>query len=206
MDFSKILSESLYYLSKIDPYEAMGLAFGLLAVWWLIKENILTWPVGILYTLVSFVIFWRAKLYADLLLNFVYLILNSYGWYYWKYGNKTEEKDLPVTATTPVLSVVLLILSIIGVGLMGLFFSTYTDAALPYWDSITTVLSFTGMWLTAKKKIENWYYWFVVDIVATGVYYYKEIYFYSILYCIYVGLAVAGYVSWRRSMLNESYA
>jgi nicotinamide mononucleotide transporter len=76
----------------------------------------------------------------------------------------------------------------------------FTDASLSYWDSTTSILSVVAMWLTAKKKIENWIIWLVVDVLATGIYYYKGIYFYCILYLVYTGMAVAGYLSWRRSM------
>ena len=95
---------------------------------------------------------------------------------------------------------VLFVFCTIGVYIMGTLFRNYTDAAVPYWDSTTTVLSLVGMWLTARKKIESWYYWFVVDILATGIYVYKGIYFYATLYGIYIFLALAGYYSWRKSM------
>ena len=78
------------------------------------------------------------------------------------------------------------------------------DASLPYWDSATSVLSVTGMWLTTKKKIENWYYWLIVDILATGIYMYKELYFYGILYFVYIFLAVAGYMAWKNSLENNT--
>lgn len=188
------------YAVQIDFLELLGLIFGLLAVWYLIRENILTWPSGIIYVLISFVIFYKTKLYADLALHFVFLVLNVYGWYFWIYGKKEKDQDLPVTTISNRLMIVLFILCTVGVYLMGTLFRNYTDAAVPYWDSTTTVLSLVGMWLTARKKIESWYYWFVVDILATGIYVYKGIYFYATLYGIYIFLALAGYYSWRKSM------
>jgi nicotinamide mononucleotide transporter len=83
---------------------------------------------------------------------------------------------------------------------LGFTLHQYTDASLPYWDSTTTILSFTGMWLTARKKIENWVFWFIVDIIATGVYFYKGIYFYAFLYMIYIGMAVSGFITWKKAM------
>lgn len=195
-----ILQQAIYYLTHIDPYEAAGLVFGLLSVLFLIRENILTWPSGIIYVLVSFVIFWREKLYADFALHVFFLVLNVYGWWYWIYGSKKDEEEVPVTFTEPKLLLGLTLLSTAGVFVMGYFLTRYTDASLPYWDSATTVFSLTGMWLTARKKLENWYFWFLVDVLATGVYFYKEIYFYSILYFIYIGLAVSGYLAWRKTM------
>ena len=94
----------------------------------------------------------------------------------------------------------LLLVSGAGTYLAGKLLVEFTDASLPYWDSTTSVLSITAMWLTAKKKIENWVIWLVVDLLATGIYYYKGLYFYCILYLVYIGMAVAGYLSWRKSM------
>ncbi|HMB94135.1 MAG TPA: nicotinamide riboside transporter PnuC, partial [Rhodothermales bacterium] len=161
------------YAVQINALEAAGLIFGLLAVWLLIKQNIWTWPAGIIYVFISFVIFYQVKLYADLALHVVFLALNVYGWYYWIYGKKDQEEELPVTRARPKTLVVISLLSALGIAAMGTLFLRYTDAAVPYWDSTTTVLSLVGMWLTAKKKIENWHFWFVVDVLATGIYIYK---------------------------------
>ncbi len=183
--------------------EALGLVCGLLAVVLLIRQSIWTWPIGILYVLLSLFIFIDARLYADLLLHVVYLFLNAYGWYYWSRGKSSGDDKLPVTKTPVRIMGFLLLLASAGIALLGLLLTTYTDAALPYWDSTTTILSFAGMWLTARKKIENWYIWFVVDVIAAGMYFYKELYFFSILYFIYIGLAVAGYISWRKTYNNQ---
>ena len=191
------------YAVQINALEAAGLVFGLLAVWLLIKQNIWTWPAGIIYVFISFVIFYQVKLYADLALHIVFLALNVYGWYYWIYGKKDKEEELPVTRAKPKTLAVLVVLSALGIAAMGTLFTLYTDAAVPYWDSTTTVLSLVGMWLTAKKKIENWHFWFVVDVLATGIYVYKGIYFYALLYLIYVGMAVAGYLAWRKDLYEQ---
>ena len=175
------------------------MAFGLICVILLIRQNVLTWPFGIAYVLISLYIFYDAKLYADLILHVFYLWMNIYGWYYWIHG-RSEEAELPVTAERREVLIPLLAGSAVGIAICGFLFQNYTDASVPYWDSTTTVLSFAAMWLTARKKIESWHLWLVVDLLATGIYFYKELYFYSILYLVYIGLAVAGTLSWRRSM------
>lgn len=210
-----ILQQTIEYITSMDPYEATGLIFGLLAVIFLIKENILTWPSGIIYVLVSLVVFWKEKLYADFALHIFFLILNIYGWWYWIKGKKSsdtddqpadssEDEEVPVTHTSTGILVILILISVIGIFSMGYLLETYTDASLPYWDSATTMLSLAGMWLTARKKIENWHFWFIVDVLATGVYYYKGIHFYSILYLVYIGLAVSGYLTWRKTMKAQT--
>ena len=88
--------EIVSYGANIDFLEFAGAVFGLLTVWFLIKENILTWPAGITYVLISFVIFYRIRLYADLALHFFFLVLNIYGWYYWTKGKQKVENELAV--------------------------------------------------------------------------------------------------------------
>lgn len=192
--------EIIEYAGTMNVLELIGLASGLLAVFWLIRQNILTWPAGIVYVLVSLAIFWKERLYADLLLHIFYLFLNIYGWYYWIYGKKSGEQQLSVGTTPAAVLLPLVLLSIVGTLAMGYLMKRYTDAALPYLDSATTVFSFAGMWLTARKKIENWYFWFIVDLLATGIYFYKELYFYALLYLIYIALAVSGYIVWKKDL------
>ncbi len=192
------------FIKTLSLYEFAGLITGLLCVWLLIKQNIWTWPIGIVYVVISLIVFWEARLYADLLLHFLYLGMNAYGWYYWLYGRKKNQIVIPVTKATHKQLTILLSISIVGTAASGFLFDTYTDASLAYWDSATTVFSLTGMWLTARKKIENWYYWFFVDVLATGIYFYKGIYFYAILYLIYIFLAVSGYLLWRKSLIQAA--
>ena len=199
MDLTQFFQEAVNYASAIKLLEFAGLVFGLLCVWFLIKQNILTWPAGILYVLISFVIFIQAKLYADFVLHIFFLVLNIYGWYYWVRPREDSTQGVPVTNTRGSVMLVLLFVSTAGIYLSGRLLTEFTDASLPYWDSTTSVLSIAAMWLTAKKKIENWIIWLVVDILATGIYYYKGLYFYCILYLVYIGMAVAGYITWRKS-------
>lgn len=190
--------EVVQYAQQIDVLEFLGLVFGLLTVWFLIKENILTWPAGILYVLVSFVIFYKTRLYADLALHVVFLILNVYGWYYWVHGSKDKE-ELPVTRTPWRHMGLVLVCCFAGVLMVAEVLKT-TDAALPYWDSTTTSLSIGAMWLQARKKIESWVLWLLVDVLATGIYINREIYFYATLYGVYIIMAVSGFMAWKKSM------
>ncbi len=204
MDVWNFLQEAVNYASDLSTMGFVGMVFGLLCVWFLIRQNILTWPMGIIYILISLVIFIKTKLYADFLLHVIFLALNIYGWYYWVNPANQSEAQLPVTRSRSLQMASLLILSAAGVYLSGRLLEAFTDASLPYWDSATSILSIGAMWLTVKKKIENWIIWLVVDLLATGIYYYKGIYFYSILYLLYTGMAIAGYISWRRSMNSQS--
>ena len=137
--------------------------------------------------------------------------MNIYGWYYWVYGKKKKDKEVAVTTNSTINNLIILSVTGIGIILFGYFLVALPNwidglepAALPYWDATTSILSVTAMWLTTRKKLENWYYWLVIDILATGIYVYKGIYFYAALYFIYIFLAISGYLEWRKSMKSQS--
>lgn len=204
---TSIVDQIYETLLNFDIWGLLGLVFGLLAVWFLIKQSIWTWPTGILYVLVSFVVFWQARLFGDFLLHIFFLVLNIYGWYYWIHGKKSDAIEIPVTKSPTSHMVITFAISLIGIYFFGVFLESlpqYIDglpaSSLPYWDASTSILSVTAMWLTAKKKIDNWYYWLVVDILATGIYFYKEVYFFAVLYMVYIVMAISGYLAWKKSL------
>ena len=181
--------------------EATGLVSGLLCVALLIRQNIWNWPIGLLYSAVSIVVFYRSRLYADLALHVFYVVMNAYGWYYWLFAKRPSHVDEVPVSHTP-LGYAAALLGLVAISVLGLgwFLTHHTDAAVPYWDSATTTMSFAAMWMTARKYIENWIVWLIVDVVATGIYLYKGIEMYALLYCVYIGMAFAGWWAWRRSM------
>jgi nicotinamide mononucleotide transporter len=202
-----IINAIAEYVQNMALLEFVGLIFGLLCVYFLIKESVLTFAFGIAYVIVSFFVFWQIQLYGDFILHIFFLVLNVYGWYYWINGKKEDEEELPITLTAAKPALFLAGFTFLGVIIFGLFlehinffFQGIAPSSLPYWDSTTSILSVTGMWLTARKRIDNWYYWLIVDVLATAIYAYKGIYFYSALYLLYIGMAVAGYKTWKKSM------
>ncbi|MFY0594085.1 nicotinamide riboside transporter PnuC [Roseivirga sp.] len=211
MQFNEIWDQIVSTALSMDLWGITGFLFGLLAVYFLIKESIYTWPFGILYVIISFVVFWQARLYGDFLLHIFFLVLNIYGWIYWTRPKDKAKPELKITHSNSKEMLTMVLLTVAGVFVFGKLlieipnmFEGVEPPALPYWDSTTSILSVTGMWLTARKKIDNWYYWFVVNVLATGIYFYKELYFYSLLYFIYIGMAVAGYRAWKKTMtLNQ---
>lgn len=188
-------------LATMQWLELSGLISGLLCVWLLIRQNIWTFPIGLIYSFVSVAVFFRQRLYADVLLSGYYVLMNGYGWYYWlKGGVRTSADDLPVSHIPSATLLIATVVTAAATGLMGWFFASQTDAALPYWDSFTTCASFTAMWMTARKYLENWVVWLIVDIVASVIYLVKGIEFYAVLYFVYLAMAVMGFNAWRQSM------
>ena len=182
--------------------EPIGTGLGLVVVWFLIRQNFWAWPLGVAYVIVSITVLYEARLYANLLLHLVaFLPMNLYGWYYWLFG--TEQRDkLPVARSSRTVLVVLAALCAIVAAGLGLWFAQHTDAAYPYWDNAVFALSLAAMWLTARKKIENWLLWFVVNVISVALYSLQDLQGYAVLYAIYIGMAVWGYMTWRRSMLE----
>ena len=135
-----------------NPYEIIGTAFGLLSVWLTIRKSIWCWPTGLVNVVLFFVMFYQVKLYAELITYSVFFVLGIYGWWEWSHGGENRSK-LPVSRTPHGVSLVLLIVALVWAPVQGYGFQHYTDAALPYWDSIITVLSLLAQWMLARKYL-----------------------------------------------------
>jgi len=207
-------------IASLDALEFVGLVLGLAAVLLLIRQSIWTWPVGLAYALISVWVFLNARLYADLLLHVFYVGMNLYGWWYWlnakrePVGNPGPERaderhggaetgGLPVTRSRVAQLLVLGAIGLLGSLCMGFYFATYTNADYAYADSATTAFSFVAMWMQARKLLESWVLWFVIDIGACALYTIKGLDFYAILYLVYLALAVIGWRAWRRTLIPQ---
>ncbi len=187
----------------------IGFVSGILCVWLLIRENVLTFPIGLIYAVVTVVVMMRNQLYADTLLNLYYVAMNGYGWYFWLRGADSTRRrsagDLDITWTPPGQLKAAVCVIVLGSAAMGWYFANWTRADYAYTDSFTTVTSFVAMWMAARKYLENWILWFVVNVISVGVYVLKaggdeQLYFYAVLYAIYLLLAVVGWQTWRKKM------
>ena len=187
--------------------ETIGLLSGLLCVWLLIKQNIFTFPIGLVYALVTVVVVFNERLYSDVLLNFYYVLMNGYGWFYWLRGGQERRvgQYLKVCSIPP--EIIKWVLLVVGLGTiaMGWFFNNYTNAELAYADSFTTVSSFVTMYLSAKKYLESWLLWVVIDVVQVVLYLLKGIELYAFLYLIYLYMAYVGWNAWKQPLNFEQY-
>ena len=185
---------------ELNWIELLAVVFGLIAVYFNTREIVWAWPTGIIGVVLSGILFYQVRLYSDLILHVLYVGLGFYGWYEWLYGGKNRS-TLRVTTLSPNQLLSLIALGGVGTLAVGYLFDRYTDADLAYWDAFTTSFSLVGQYMLAKKKLENWILWIVVDVVASGIYVYKELYLLALLYFLYLGLAPYGYHRWRKSML-----
>lgn len=183
----------------LNYIELVGVVFGFLAVYYNIRQNIWCWPTGLVNVSLFFVMFYQARLYADMGLQVFYFVLSVYGWYYWLHGGR-GGREAPVRRLRLRPALLLGVLGAAATVGIGWGLATYTDADLPYWDALTTVGSIIGQGLLAKKLLENWLVWIGVDVLSVAIYYYKGLYLTTLLFAAFLVMAVMGYVAWKRSM------
>lgn len=183
----------------MSTLEIIATIAGIIAVGLQTKEKILAWPFAIVSVAILAYIFFFQKLYSDFGLHIIYIILNIYGWIIW--SNKKAYEDV---TPTRLLSTNQLIISaaitLVATAVLGYSMQTYTDADVPYFDAFTTSGSLVAQYLLAKKYLQNWSFWIVVDLVAIPLYIYKELYVVAFLFLVFLALSIYGYLSWKASM------
>lgn len=181
-----------------DPVEVVAVAFGILSVWLSTREHIASWPTGMVNVALFFVIFGRARLYADMGLQVVYFGLSAYGWYQWKFGGEGRT-ELRVARTTARQALVLAALAVLGTLAVGTALHRRTDAALPYLDTALAVCSLLAQWMMTRKLLENWLVWIVLDATYVAMFLSRGLALTAVNYAVYLVLAAMGFAQWRRS-------
>lgn len=179
--------------------EVIAVVSGVVAVFLATREHVATWPVGLVSVGLYVFIFYDAQLYSDVILHVFYVGMQMYGWWAWVRGG-AGHGHLAIThlARRPLLVWVLATLA--GSALWGWAMATWTDAALPWADAFTTVASFIAQYLMARKYMQHWIFWFVINLVAVGVYVNRGLWLTAGLYGVYWVLSMAGYRTWRTRM------
>jgi nicotinamide mononucleotide transporter len=185
--------------------EIVGVITGLACVWLAAREHIWNWPVAIVNVSLYAVVFWRSKLYADSALQPVFLLISIYGWWFWLRGGEARHPAPVRTAGWRACGLfagatVLLWL------LLNWVLRRFTDSQVPIWDSLTTALSLTAIYMQGRKLIENWLWWIVADVLYIALYAYKRLYPTSALYVVYIAICVAGWRRWKLSLSPAAVA
>jgi nicotinamide mononucleotide transporter len=179
--------------------EVIASVLGLLGVWLTTQQKIWCWPVGLANIILSLYVFFSSKLYADVVLQIFYCVITIYGWYNWLYGGSNKTR-LKVSRIKRKLMLLLILIAIAAIAVTGYLFSRYTDAALPYWDATVAVWGVIGTYVQAKKYLENWIIWIFTDTLCTGIYFYKELYAFTLLYFTFIILGTYGYIEWKKDL------
>ncbi len=160
------------------------------------------WAVGFVMQSLGIVLYYQKGLYADCGMEFYYLAMTIYGFIAWM-RHSSQKKDLPIRHMPKKTALIWLGIAAAIWLVIWYLLTHFTDSRVPILDAFTTALSIVGIWALARKYLEQWFVWIVVDIVTCGLYFYKDIPFKASLYGLYVIIAIFGYLKWRKMMTLE---
>ncbi len=174
-----------------------ALIYILLAVY----EHSLCWPFGILSCLLSIYLCFSGQLFLESFLQVFYVVIGLYGWYQWHKKSNINSAEESIINSISVKNIIIIL--IIGIALflpIGKIASHYSTQQMPYLDAFITSFSIIATWMTAKKIIQNWIFWIVIDTLATILYAYRHFYLIAVIYIIYTFVALVGYWKWKQKM------
>ncbi len=181
--------------------ELAAASFGIVYIILSTKQNILTWPAGLVSSILYILVFLESKFYAGMGLQVYYVGMSLYGWYYWLHGKRDDKSGkLPVVRVS--------LKEALGFGIFTFFafvtffhvLKLYTDSPVPLMDSLTTAMGITATWMLARKILENWLVWIVTDLLSMALYLQRGLWPTLFLFLVYTILAVYGYSQWRRTI------
>lgn len=180
--------------AAMSVWEILGVALGIAYLLLAMKQNILCWYAAFFSTLIFIWLFWDVSLLMDSALNVYYLVMAVYGWWQWRRG--VTQAELPIQVWTLPRHLLVFAGVVVASLISGWLLTNYTSAAYPYWDSFTTWGAVVTTYMVAKKVLENWLYWVVIDSVAGVLYFNKELYLTALLMVLYVILVIIGWFRW----------
>lgn len=198
----ELISAFIEGVLATSTIEWIAVVTGLMSVWFSMKENILVYPFGIVSVLIYVYLAFNYKLYADMGVNSYYFVMSVYGWYHWK-DTSGERDQIPVSVNDAREWIITIALLMGSFGILVFVLMNFTDSDVPIWDATTTCFAITGMWLMARKKLENWIAWIITDIISIPLYFYKGLVLTSVQFFFFTILAFAGYLAWRKSLEQE---
>jgi len=192
----------LYSWALANWIEVCGMLTGFIYLWFSVRQNMLTWPLGILSSLLYIVVFFKARFYAGMGLQFYYFFISIYGWWSWMHPDSgdLDAKELQISRTSKELWIWIFISALSLFVIIAVFLKNFTDSPIPYWDSFTTSLSIVATWMLARKKFEHWMLWILIDSVSIILYIFRGLYPTTILFIAYTIMAVVGYIEWQKEL------
>jgi nicotinamide mononucleotide transporter len=194
-----LFSQYKEYSNYLIALELIAVVFGIISVLFARKNNILVYPTGLVSTILYVYILFEFQLYGDLIINFYYTIMSILGWYLWA-KTKDGHEEFPISTMNRkefLISTLIFTITLLFVVYVYYFFDKFTHWTA-YVDALTTGLFFVGMWLMAKRKIENWILWIIADAISIPLYFYKGLTFSSFQFILFTIIAILGYKEWKR--------
>ena len=202
--FNELFDQYSTYNSFDIILEIIAVFFGFLSVWFLKKNKIWVFPTGMISTSIFVYLLFKWDLLGDMMINGYYFIMSVYGWYVW-------TRKIDDTQVTPIskinfrekkISITIFFATLLFVFVIYKIFDKWTSW-VAYADTITTAIFFVGMWLMAKRKIENWIFWIIGDIISVPLYLYKGLTFTSFQYLGFTFIAIFGYLAWKKNLNKQ---
>lgn len=182
--------------------EWIAVFFGITSVVFSMLRRVWVYPTGIISVVIYIYIAFIYKIYADAGVNLYYFIMSVYGWYFWASG-KQENSQVIISANSRSENLLSLLILVASFTIISQVLLRFTDSDVPYWDATTTSFAITGMWLMARKKIENWIAWIITDFISVPLYFHKGLYLTSFQFFVFTILATVGYFAWRETLKQQ---
>lgn len=202
--FEFFFAQYLEYDTIDVVLEIVAVFCGFLSVWFSKQNKVLVFPTGMISTIIFVYLLLKWELLGDMMINAYYFIMSVYGWYIWT-RKVDEEHVTPITRTTfseKKISIAIFLATLIFVYLVYVTFNKWTSW-VAYIDTITTAIFFVGMWLMARRKLENWIFWIIGDIISVPLYFYKGFTFTSLQYLGFTFIAIFGYLAWKKNIVRN---
>ena len=202
--FEILFSQYSGYNTADIVLEIIAVIFGFLSVWFSKQNKIWVFPTGMISTFIFVYLLFKWELLGDMMINGYYFTMSIYGWYIW-----TRKVD--ATHVTPIsrattnekyISICIFLGTLVFVYVVYQAFDKWTSW-VAYIDTLTTAIFFVGMWLMARRKLENWIFWIIGDIISVPLYFYKGFTFTSFQYLGFTVIAIFGYLAWKKSLNNR---
>lgn len=185
-------------LAKI--IELAAAVLGAVSVWMVVKRNVWAFPIGIVMVVLYAWIFFRERLYSDMLLQVFFAVMQAQGWYLWSRSEHADDDRIAVRSLSARQWWITGLMQVAGTLSLGAAMQRFTNADLPFMDAFAAVQSMLAQWWMNKRYVENWILWIAVDEVYLILYYSKSLYFTTVLYAIFLGMAVIGYMEWKNKL------
>jgi nicotinamide mononucleotide transporter len=184
--------------------EIAGVVVGVVYLWLEYKASICLWVASVIMPAIYLFVYYDAGLYADTALNIYYLVIALYGWLAWRRGGEKAQEELPIRRATARAWLTALAIFVVAQVVTTALLITLTDSQVPWANGFTSALSVAGMWLLARKYLEQWIVWIAADVALAVLYIHTELYFTASLYAIYAIIAIFGYRNWKRLIAEQN--
>ena len=183
--------------------EIIATVTGLIYLYYSIKGDKRLWVYGLITSSLYVYVCFSAGIYADMGINIYYVVVSIYGWIHWTLYGQDNRNEIPITRLKFSEFVLIGLITIVLYAAIAFILIKFTDSTIPYWDAFTTAASITATWMLARKILEHWLIWILVDAISIGLYIYKDLYPTTLLFLVYTVMAVIGFIQWKKQWLAQ---